>query len=133
MIIKSILKFVIVFISIGFIFISNTAKGDDGYKLLKRCDSFVKALDGAKDLSNNELAGATDCAGFMQGITSLNMYYRLKGNVNVFFCLPKDGVNNAQAARIVLQYLRDHPEKLHRSESTLTIAALMEMFSCPGK
>ena len=132
MISQSILKNVLVFISLGFILMPDIAMAD-GNKLLKRCDAFVRALDGAKDLSNNELAGATYCAGLMQGITSLNLYYQLKSEINVFFCLPKEGINNAQAARIVLKYLRDHPEKLHRSESTLAIAALMEMFPCSKK
>jgi hypothetical protein len=49
---------------------------------------------------------------------------------DVFFCVPKEGVSNIQAARIVVKYLKENPEKQHDLGITLAIQALSKAFPC---
>jgi hypothetical protein len=101
----------------------------DGNELLKQCGTVVAFLDGAEaDISKDGLVQF--CAGFMQGITQTNLVYQKVLNNNAQFCLPTGGVTNGQAARIVVKYLRDHPEDLHRNEFVLAFWAFKEAFPC---
>ena len=71
------------------------------------------------------------CFGMMQGITSTNKYYQVTlGKKRALFCTPEQNIKNGQAARIVLKYLKEHPEKLHENDSVLAIEAFMEAFPC---
>lgn len=101
----------------------------DGNELLKQCGTVVAFLDGAKvDISKDGLVQF--CFGFMQGITQTNLVYQKVLNDSAHFCLPDGGVTNGQAARIVVKYLRDHPEDLHRNEFVLAFWAFKEAFPC---
>jgi hypothetical protein len=44
-------------------------------------------------------------------------------------CTPY-GVTNGQLIRIVLKYLKDHPELLHRDDTSLIHEALQKAFPC---
>lgn len=46
------------------------------------------------------------------------------------FCKP-DGVTQEQAERIVVKYLSDHPDILHKSFLGLAAAALRQAWPCP--
>ena len=70
------------------------------------------------------------CFGLMEGITFSNELYKLRAPGKEFLCLPKGGVTNGQAARVVLRYLRDHPEQLHEKASFLAVLALRDAFPC---
>ncbi len=101
----------------------------DGNELLKQCGTLVAFLDGAAaDISKD--GQVNFCLGFMQGITQTNLVYQKVLNDNAQFCLPARGITDGQAARIVVKYLRDHPEDLHRSEFVLSFWALKEAFPC---
>ena len=47
-------------------------------------------------------------------------------------CAPA-GVTNDQAARVVLKFLRDNPQRLHEHRVVLTVEALVRAFPCPPK
>jgi len=70
------------------------------------------------------------CAGFMQGITNMNLLYQQVLKSDAQFCLPELGISNGQAARIVVKHLRDYPEELHRNEFVLAIWELNVAFPC---
>ena len=65
----------------------------------------------------------------MQGILSLNTVYESRDRKNALFCLP-GAISNQQATRIVLRYLKDHPESLHLNVSILAIRAFNEAYPC---
>jgi len=46
------------------------------------------------------------------------------------FCTPVDGIPVIQAVRIVVKYLKNHPEQLHENGMGLTVAALKDSFPC---
>lgn len=47
------------------------------------------------------------------------------------FCIPL-GVTNGQESDVVVKFLADHPELIHRDAAGITFAALFEAFPCPG-
>ncbi len=101
----------------------------DGNELLKRCDLLVSYMD--SDKPDVSLSGEMMfCAGFMQGITNMNLLYQQVLKSDAQFCLPELGISNGQAARIVVKHLRDYPEELHRNEFVLAIWALNVAFPC---
>jgi hypothetical protein len=106
----------------------------NGNKLLADCGAALAIVDGGEQsLDTSRLIGAGLCLGFMQGIGLMNDFYQisaLKGAA--LFCRP-NGVNNGQTARIVVKYLRDHPEELHKDELSLTLTALRAAFPCANR
>jgi len=101
----------------------------DGNELLKRCGLFVSYMDSER--SDISLSGEMMfCAGFMQGITNMNLLYQQVLKSDAQFCLPEWGISNSYAARIVVKHLRDYPEELHRNEFVLAIWALNVAFPC---
>ena len=101
----------------------------DGNELLKRCGLFVAYMESER--SDISLSGEMMfCAGFMQGITNMNLLYQQVLKLDAQFCLPEWGISNSYAARIVVKHLRDYPEELHRNEFVLAIWALNVAFPC---
>jgi hypothetical protein len=101
----------------------------DGNELLKRCGLLVSYVDG--ESPDVTLSGEMMfCAGFMQGITNMNLLYQHILKSDAQFCLPEWGISNSHAARIVVKHLRGYPEELHRNEFVLAIWALTVAFPC---
>ena len=103
----------------------------DGNTLLKQSGLAISLMDGPKPkLSTESFGEMMFCIGFLQGITNLNLVYQNVLKSNAQFCLPEDGIENGQAARIVVKFLRNYPEELHKHELALSILALKEAFPC---
>jgi hypothetical protein len=102
----------------------------DGNELLKRCGLFVSYIDGGGPEILSSSGEMMFCAGFMQGITNMNLLYQHVLKSDAQFCLPEWGISNSYAARIVVKHLRDYPEELHRNEFVLAIWALNVAFPC---
>jgi hypothetical protein len=46
-------------------------------------------------------------------------------------CFPKgNGVSNDQVVRIVVKWLQDHPQELHKGAESLVVCALHDSFPC---
>jgi hypothetical protein len=104
------------------------AEVEDGNKLLTDCGALVSFLD-RQSIDSTNSTGMGFCSGLMQGLIHMNQIYGHSLKDKALFCTP-DGVNNGQAARIVVKYLRAHPEELHKPGSILAFAALKEAFPC---
>ena len=101
----------------------------DGKELLKSCSLLVSYMDGeTPDITPS--GEMMFCAGFMQGITNMNLLYQTILKSDAQFCLPEWGISNSYAARIVVKHLRDYPEELHRNEFVLATWALKVAFPC---
>jgi TonB family protein len=76
--------------------------------------------------AENQYSGL--CVGYVMGVSE--MVSRMPPNVaREFACLPENATND-QAVRVVLKYLRDHPEQLHKARLTLTLDSLRTAFPC---
>ena len=108
--------------------LNSSASYADGNELLQKCPEVVKIMDGKP---TDDQFGAGYCIGLIDGVrTTLSAVREITGNEAVInTCIPVN-VQNGQAVRVVLVYLRANPAKLHFDEGVLTILALQEAFPC---
>ncbi|MFW9082844.1 Rap1a/Tai family immunity protein [Pseudomonas sp. P2757] len=99
----------------------------DGNRLLNTCLSAIR-FDETK-LIGDEL-GTGFCLGMMQGVRSLIWFSNTNLPRGHQTCLPSSGISNAQAAKIVVKYLRTHPDQLPEDEGILTLMALRRAYPC---
>ncbi len=115
-------------------FLSNLALADDGNNLLSQCNTAVNIMDGKK--LTDDIQGGVDagnsmyCFGLLEGVINLNKIYEVSLRKNALFCTPNSTITNGQAARIVVNYLEEHPAMQHEPDFAVTINALIEAFPC---
>lgn len=115
---------------VGLILFSSNMAFGDGNELLSRCNAAINSMDNPSQLLDvTDFMGVGFCTGLLQGMTNLNRVYEIELNKKALFCTP-NGITNGQTARIVVKYLKEHPEKLHENESVLAFLALQEAFPC---
>lgn len=114
------------------LFLTPLAGANDGNDLLTNCNAALTAADHKETSSEDTtiLIRGSFCLGLMQGIKHLNRVYELKLKQDALFCLPESDISNEQAARIIVKYLKDHPEKLHLPDSFLAITAFINAYPC---
>jgi hypothetical protein len=117
-----------------FVSLNANVSAADGNKLLANCNAAIATIDSPS--ATNVTFGAGLCFGLMQGILHMSQMYQvhLVDNMrlerkNILMC-PPISVTNGQAARIVVKYLRDHPEELHNFDTFLAFNALADAFPC---
>jgi len=109
--------------------VSTDAKAD-GNSLLAACNGVIRSVDdGAK---RDELSFGF-CMGLMQGVVGTLRGVQIARPETKLVCLPDGQVSNGQAARIVVQYLKNHPAELQLDETILTVRALREVYPCREK
>lgn len=102
----------------------------DGNELLSQCNAAINFMDyPSQSHEDNDLFSMAFCLGLMQGMTNLNRIYEIQLNKRALFCTP-DGINNGQAARIVVKYLKEHPEMLHEHKIHLIVRAFQGAYPC---
>jgi len=99
-----------------------------GNKLLSQCNAAINFMDNQP--ADPDFLALSFCLGMMQGVTNTNSMYEVQLGKDALFCAPESGLNNGQAARIVVKYLKDNPKKLHQHGTILAIAALMKAYPC---
>jgi hypothetical protein len=132
---------------------------NDGNDLLEQCQAIVSMLDAPDAAAQNkepEFTGSlmklSWCSGYLEAFRSLTIQAEislgLAGAVGVkmvgpdkarhwafdkfrIACLP-DKAPTAELARVLVKWLRDHPERLHELKMSLTIDAFNAAFPCPA-
>jgi hypothetical protein len=102
--------------------------GPDGSELLRSCNAAVRLSDG-EQLTPDDITRAVWCTGYIGGFLDGLALMGWKG-ATTKVCLPKNGIENDQAARVLVKYLKAHPEFLHESGRASLIVALGEAFAC---
>lgn len=70
------------------------------------------------------------CAGYMMGFSDLASHVKIVPIAAR--CIPA-GSTADQLRRIVVKFLKDHPEELHFTGASLTDYALSQAFPCPAE
>jgi len=121
---------------IGLILLSSHTAFCDGNELLSQCNTAIAMLNDAKGSSDpTNTAHMGFCFGLMNGVMDLNRFYQnlydqIEYKGILLFCIPESGIDNSQAARIVIKYLNEHPERLHEHTMRLVFTAFVEAFPC---
>src|SRR6266542_1625854 len=105
----------------------------DGNKLFTQCSKAVAMTDATEEsgqrFSPEDYVQASFCLGYLSGFLDMHALCQVTAGNRVAFCVP-NGVLSGHAARVVVQYLQTHAEKLHEDGVTLIILALKEAFPC---
>jgi hypothetical protein len=100
----------------------------DGNEVLKKCTPLLTSFDSGKNGDLFALIDGMYCTGWIAGIRDLNSLY--EGLVKQPLFCQQEGISNAQFIRIVLKYLREHPEKLDQPAIVLTAQAMQVALPC---
>ena len=95
----------------------------DGNDLLEQCELADKGLQ-------TSLIPIGYCIGRITGV--IDSWLIRNGQIGSpfsVFCIP-EGVTNDQLKKIVVKYLREHPETLHTYDVGLIVLATTEAFPC---
>jgi hypothetical protein len=99
-----------------------------GNDLLRGCTAMSKTADG-NEQSIDDITSSLYWAGYISGfVDSYQITY--PGNKPTLFCVPQQGIENGQMARIVIKYLNDNPKDLHQSARLCLIHSLQDAFPC---
>lgn len=132
----------IVFLFAALLFsVRPASAGPDGNQVLRTCQQTITHLDDQPD--KVESLGYLDsgwCVGWVTAVIEINNLHRELADKShpvsadmFYFCSPPEGLTALQAIRIVVQYLRAHPQQLDQNAMALTSFALMSAFPCKAK
>ena len=69
------------------------------------------------------------CMGLIQGVRNTAFIYQEMFKESKITCVPNN-VDNVQVARIIVKYLNENPEQLHKDDALVAIFALQKTFPC---
>jgi len=79
----------------------------------------------------DEYWGAGYCLGLVRGLVTMNdAWQHDTKDASRFFCTPLSNTTG-QFIRVVVKYLKEHPERLHEQDMGLATVALRDAFPCP--
>lgn len=110
---------------------TNPQQGDfspDGNRLLTACTQAIRFVDG-EELDNLQSVKAMYCLGYIRGVIGAHSWFVVAKNTSPLFCM-SGGETGGQGARILVKWLKEHPEKLHIDSNIVALAALREAFPC---
>lgn len=102
--------------------------------LLRECTLSLRYLDGDRTLANEEFVYGAHCmgylVGFYEGYDAKAHFDKVMGDPSHReVCFPEN-VPNDQMVRIVVKFLREHPERLQQAPTLLVMAAFNGAFPC---
>ena len=92
-----------------------------GNTLIESCQIYVDSLP--DPVSSNFLGGY--CLGLVHGVSDVA---QVLGSPPLV-CYPSGGTNS-QLVRVVVKFLNDHPEALHKPDTVLVLEALNDAYPC---
>lgn len=99
----------------------------DGNELLSQCQNAEHFMDTGQVRDTNSIGF---CLGMLQGVRNTMTILDQGLSPPMRTCFPSEGIDNGQAVRIVVQYLKRHPEKLHEDEVLLSMLGFRSAFPC---
>ncbi|MDH4869321.1 Rap1a/Tai family immunity protein [Pseudomonas sp. BN515] len=102
----------------------------DGNQLLAQCQEAVRLADGGEMRDVKSFYEVGFCYGTLHGtLTTLDAVGRQMPQMQVV-CRPEGVIPHIQLARIVVKYLKEHPEDLHAHEGVGAMIAMTNAFPC---
>jgi Ssp1 endopeptidase immunity protein Rap1a len=110
---------------------SNSIARDTGARLLARCEPAIELVDpdSTETLSRRRYGEAMSCLGFVDGFLYGHGWAAWREHRDMFFCPPED-LSAAEGARVLVDYLRRHRERLDSPAHVLLFSALSEAYPC---
>ena len=70
------------------------------------------------------------CSTYVGGLTDGIGMFADQGSIQEMYCAPS-GVTHGQTIRLLVKYIKDHPEKSQETTRLLMLGALVTAFPCP--
>ena len=99
------------FIPLLILGLAGAAAGSDDNTLLVECSEFV---------------------GLVNGVMGTNTLDRARQPETALFCPPDKRITNARAAKLVVDYVRSHPESRAHDPVSVVVFAFRAAFPCPA-
>lgn len=112
------------FISLGGI----SSASAQGYSLTG--NDFLRRCDGPYTSEVQKLAYSSFCTGYLQGFQQMHHVVIGFDKSPPLYCEPTATGSYDQLERVVIKWLKDNPEQLHRDARVLVTRALIEAFPC---
>jgi hypothetical protein len=115
--------------------ICSHAQDSDGNQLLEQCNIAINVVDAPNQVTPKQAEGLY-CVGLVRGIVDTVVFWQASDIVaknrepRMRPCIPESGIATIQGVRVVVKYLKDHPEMLHNDASFLVLTALKNAFPC---
>ncbi len=109
---------------------------DSGNAFVRLCSAADEP--GNSSFSNEQVVVAMDCMAYVRGVvdgielSSRLAEFKTKQNALKLFCRP-DNVEGGQMVRIVLRFIRDHPERAQFLTEILILKSMENAFPCAAK
>ncbi len=111
-----------------FSFSSNALADRTGNDLLRGCNAIIAEIE-KKEISTNDMIVSIFWTGYIAGYIDNSVLYETITKSGAY-CIPEQGVENGQAAMIIANYLKNHPNELHESARVCIFLALADAFKC---
>jgi len=121
------MKTTLVFLAVVFLWSSASAQAT-GTRLLRMCQAAEKHFD-KQTITNDEAIFAGFCVGFISGVEEADARINGQGKAPGGVCLPATA-GAEQMVRVVLKWMREHPDKLNLSGEEVVVDALKAAFPC---
>ncbi|MDN7141981.1 hypothetical protein KC131_15140 [Pseudomonas sp. JQ170] len=108
--------------------IAEPGRVTNGQDLLTACKDFIDNPSGP--LAEQFNMGY--CAGMIPAVGNSFILYKAINPEKPVVCIPEQQFTQGQAIRVVIKYLEDHPESLHKSPMELTSLAYLQAYPCKG-
>lgn len=113
-----------------FVICSTAYSMGTGLEMLSVCGSAVKVSDGIK-VTESEGLDSLLCVAYLSGFAdAITLSSQSTKPQEPKICFPRSGASNEQLARIVVKWLREHPENLHESARMEVMLSLNHAFPC---
>lgn len=99
-----------------------------GETLIEHCNATLKLQD-INNPTPEDHAKSVGCLSYLEGVKHL-LYEQNSFTKQRNICFPETGISNGQAARIVVNFLDENPEKLHEHKLNLALEAFAHAFPC---
>jgi hypothetical protein len=104
---------------------------ESGSRLLARCEPAIDFIDpeSLETLTRRRYGEAMSCLGFVDGFLYGHGWAAWREHRDMFFCPPQD-LAAAEAVRVLVDYLRQHRERLDSPAHVLLFSALSDAYPC---
>ncbi len=99
-----------------------------GETLINHCNATLKLQD-INNPTPQDHAKSVACLSYLEGVKQL-LYKHESFTRERNICFPEVGISNGQAARIVVNYLNEYPEKLQEHKLDLVLESFTNAFPC---
>lgn len=125
------MRYLFVLLFFSACFAVSRASAEDDPQMQTSGNAFLYLCEAPLDAKPLNVKSA-ECLLFTIGMGEGIAMFADRGGSNVMFCSP-DGVTAGQRARILVKFIKEHPQSAHEETRLLMLASLIDAFPCKAE